>query len=208
MIKVFFVYTIVALLFLMLSLTAFKILKSQLYNLLFLRLFLIFEFILLCILYNEIINNIKIKKITPYAIFFFVAFCIYNFLKSPLTVFDFFPLVIECLFFTMVILYYFYETMRYNYAIPLYQLPSFWISVAFLIYFSGNFFLFLYSVNSGKDPTFRYQYTLIYSTITMLKNILLCTALIVNKNLIIHKDNTSILSNLDLGKFQPLNNQN
>ena len=90
----------------------------------------------------------------------------------------------------------------YNFTIPLYQLPSFWISVAFLIYFSGNFFLFLFSKVIENDPGFANQYTLIYSSITIIKNILLCTALIVNRNLIVTKDISSVIPNLSIENFE------
>jgi hypothetical protein len=96
--------------------------------------------------------------------------------------------------------------MRYNYATPLFELPSFWISVAFLIYFAGNFFLFLYSKSMMNQPGFNFQYILIYSTITIIKNLLLCTAIIINKNLVIAKESTLIPPNLNLDSFSPLNN--
>ena len=86
----------------------------------------------------------------------------------------------------------------YNFTIPLYQLPSFWISVAFLVYFSGNFFLFLFSKVIENEPGFADQYTLIYSSITIIKNIFLCIALIINKKTIIPKDNSLIIPNLSM----------
>ena len=68
---------------------------------------------------------------------------------------------------------------------PIYQKAIFWISVAFIINFSGNFFLFLYSRTSYKDEIFKNQFTIIYSSVTILKNILLCISVMVkesNKN--------------------------
>ena len=162
------------------------------------RFFLILEFLIICMFYKTIFNSLRIKKILTVLPIFFILFCLYNFLKSSKTEFDFAPLVIECLFFTVVILYYFYERIMYNFTTPLSQLPSFWISVAFLIYFSGNFFLFLFSKVIENDPGFADQYTIIYSSITIIKNILLCTALIVNKNLFVTKNLSSVIPNLNI----------
>jgi hypothetical protein len=65
---------------------------------------------------------------------------------------------------------------------PIYQRAIFWIAVAFIINFSGNFFLFLYSKNSFNDEVFKRQYTIIYTTVTLIKNILLCISIIIKEN--------------------------
>lgn len=205
--KVFFVYTIVSTIFISLSLLAQRYFDSFHFNVLCIRLFIALEFILICIFYRTVLNNPKVKNILIISAFFFLIFCIYNFVKSPI-VFDFMPLVVECLFLMIVVLYYFFETMRLNLSTPLFQTPTFWFSVAFLIYFSGNFFLFLFSKSMENEPGFRNQYYFIVSTITIIKNILFCTALFVNKNLIIQKSNTSIPSNLNLDNFESFSKQN
>ena len=166
------------------------------------RIFLVLEFILICFFYKTIFKSIRIKKTLTILPLLFIVFCLYNYIKSSKTEFDFAPLVTECLFFTVVILYYFYERIMYNFTIPLYQLPSFWISVAFLIYFSGNFFLFLFSKIIENEPGFADQYTLIYSSITIIKNIFLCIALLVNKNTVDYKDFSSEIPNLNVENFK------
>lgn len=201
-------YTAVLALFVSLSQLALRYFDSFYFFLLLIRLFLAFEFILICIFYRTVFKTTKIKNILIFAAFFFVIFCIYNFIQSPKAEFDFMPLVVECLFFTIAVLYYFYETMRNNFTTPLFQLPVFWISVAFLIFFSGNFFLFLFSKSMKGDLVFQSQYLIIVCTITIIKNILLCTAIIINKNLASYKNNTSIPSNLNLNNYEPFNNKN
>lgn len=201
--KVFFAYTIVATVFVSLSLLAIRYFNSYYFNLLSIRFFQALEFILICIFYRTVFKNPKVKNILIFSAFFFVAFCIYSFKKSPKLEFDFMPLVVECLFFTIVVLYYFYETMHLNFSTPLFQTPTFWFSVAFLIYFSGNFFLFLFSKSMENEPGFKNQYLFIVCTITIIKNILFCIAIFVNKNLITYKSNTSIPSNLNLDNFEP-----
>ena len=206
--KVFFVYTAVSVVFVSLSLMGQRYFNSYYFTFLSIRFFQALEFILICIFYTTIFKNPKVKNLLIVATFFFVAFCIYSFIKSPKLEFDFMPLVVECLFFTIVVLYYFYETMRLNFSTPLFQIPTFWFSVAFLIYFSGNFFLFLFSKSMENEPGFKNQYYFIVCTITIIKNILFCIAIIVNKNLIVHKNSTSIPSNLNLDNFEQFSKQN
>lgn len=58
---------------------------------------------------------------------------------------------------------------------PIYQSISFWICVGLFFYFTGNFF-FLVFVNSSADKNFVQQMKLIYSVVTISKNILLSVA--------------------------------
>jgi hypothetical protein len=95
--------------------------------------------------------------------------------------------------------------MQHNFTTPLYQLPSFWISVALLVYFSGNFFLFLYSKSMMGKSDFNKQYTFINSSITIIKNVLLGIAIIVNKNMMTQNEDRPIPSDLYLDNFKPFN---
>lgn len=203
--KVFFVYTIISVIFFIISYIASNFYSN--YTYVIISISLILQFIFLSILYFSIIRNSIIKKTIIIGVVSYVIFWIYNFSKSSTLEYDFTPLAIECLFFTFLIVYYFYEIMRYSLDIQLIQLPSFWISVAFLINFSGTFILFLFGKSLAEDPSFKSQYLIIVSTITIIKNILLCTAIIVNKNLIAPKNHSSLPSDLNLDSFKPFNNQ-
>lgn len=132
------------------------------------------EFTFLSIYFSLQIKKEIIKKVLRFSIAPFAIFCAYDFLTTTKPSFAFMPLVIECLFFLVIIIYSLYEKMLYNIEEPIFILSSFWISVGFIVYCSGNFFLFLYSKNSYNDINFRIQYSIIYSTVTILKNILLC----------------------------------
>ena len=87
---------------------------------------------------------------------------------------------------------------------PLFSTFIFWFAVAFLLNFSGNFLLFVYSETSNKDPDFKTNYTIIYSVVTIIKNILLCIAVTIKeaprKNI---DANNSILANTDPSIFNP-----
>ena len=87
---------------------------------------------------------------------------------------------------------------------PIYQRAIFWISVAFIVNFSGNFFLFLYSTNSYKDEAFKFQYAIIYATVTIIKNFLLCISIIIKESPDITSNPNSI--DVDLDTFHPIEN--
>ncbi|MBX2934993.1 MAG: hypothetical protein KF825_12180 [Ferruginibacter sp.] len=114
----------------------------------------------------------------------------------------FIPVSVEHVLLLIFILYYFFETIQNLTTEPVYQKAIFWISVAFIINSAGNFFLFLYSKNSFNDDTFKTQYTIIYSTVTILKNILLCISIPINES-----PKKSIIEetlNIDLDPFKPI----
>jgi hypothetical protein len=203
--KVFFVYTIVGVFLFIISYLASNFYPAYLN--ITISVSLILQFIFLSILYFNIIKNKKIKNLIISGAVLYVFFWIYNFSKSNPSEYDFTPLAIECIFFTFLIVYYFFEIMRYSLDIQLFQLPSFWISVAFLINFSGTFILFLFGKSLVEDPSFKTQFLIIVSTITIIKNILLCTAVIANKNLKAPKDHPALPSDLNLDNFQSFNNR-
>lgn len=140
------------------------------------RFYDVMEYTLLALYFSQNVRNPFIKKFVLYSIIPFIAFCLYDFLTSKEHSFAFLPLVIECLIMLLILIYIFYEKMQYTLLNPIYQTSFFWIAVAFIIYFAGNFFLFLYSKNSYQDEAFRRQYTIIYTTVTIAKDILLSIA--------------------------------
>ncbi|MBL0147081.1 MAG: hypothetical protein IPP48_16560 [Chitinophagaceae bacterium] len=137
------------------------------------------------------------KKIVLFAIIPFVLLSILDFTTSIKGTFSFVPLVVECLVILTYILYFFYEKMRSDIFTPAYQTRAFWIAVAFTLFCSGNFFLFLYSNNSVKDDLYKLQYTIIYSTFTILKNLFICIGLSI-------KEPTTVGSNIQHGKVDDI----
>ena len=208
-IKVFFVYKIITVLLLTFSVIINYKYLNIVYSNIVVSIWVVWEFVLLSIMYFYIIKSLLVKKLIVFSIFLFVPYWIYNFSKINLREFhfDFLTGAIESFFFIIVIIYYFYEIMQYNFTTPLFKLPNFWASVAFLLFFSGIFFLLLYSKTNFEKPVFKDQFLIITSIITIIKNILLCIALFANNSLVLNKDNNPIPSNLNLDTFQPLNNQ-
>ena len=205
--KVFFFYNLSFAFFLILSVSFGVFLKNYPLQLIINRIFLVIEFSFLCFFYYNILLLKWRKYIGIFCISAFTTFSIYDFYVTKAGEFNFIPLVVECMFFLTVIVLYFYEKIKYSITTPIYNSPTFWISVAFLIYFSGNFFLFLFSISMFKNMNFKMEYTIIYGTVTIFKNIFLCSAIWVNANREDEKDNNTPID-VDLGTFNPLPNQN
>jgi hypothetical protein len=178
--KVFFFYSILLITCLSFLLFFTFVLHSDSLTYIVMRFFIYIEFVSLGLFYyNNIVIGFK-KQILVFSSIAFFFYSFYDYFVSKSNKFSYYPLVIECFFFLIVIIYFFYEKMRYSVATPVYQSPSFWISVAFLIYFSGNFFQFLYSDPKYATPQFIDLLNIVYDIVTIIKDILLCIAVIVN----------------------------
>ncbi len=139
------------------------------------RIFNITEYSLLAFFFSFHIKSIVFSNALKLSTVVYTFFCIIDFYKMTKPSIGFYPLTIECLVFLSTILFFFSEKMRDAESLePLYETTIFWIATAFMFYFAGNFFLFLYSKNSYNTQGFRHNYTIIYSTVTIVKNILLC----------------------------------
>ena len=163
------------------------------------------EFIFLSIYFYHNITLPRKNTILLICISAFLLFCVVDYLYFGTKGINlaFGPLAIECLFFLLVILYYFYQRMKFVALIPIYKLSSFWISVAFLIYFSGTFLLFLASISMVHDDNFSIQYNVLYGTVAILKNLLIVVGLFVHR--FSKKDDLfeTIQPGIDLDSFQP-----
>ena len=201
--RVFFIFTFVLALFLILCLSSLYIIESYpLYEIMY-RTFIVLEYSLLAYYFTLIILNKKLNTIILVSIAGFALFSIFDYLKSDKFYLSFYPQLIECIMFLFIIVYVFYEKMKNDLTTPIYQLPVFWISIAFLIYFSGNFFLFLYSKNSIQNQEFKFWYHLIYGTVTIMKNLLLCIGIYQTKYIITPVTSSDQFANLDLDLFNP-----
>lgn len=204
--KVFFVYTLILFISIIIHLTFRYIIKSYPSFLIFNRFYLIAEFALISLFFIHNIIHLKIKKIIRLLIIPFLLFSLYDYLSSLDQEFTYYPLVMECLLFPLIIILFFYEKMKYSTKSPVYFSPAFWIAVAFLIFSTGNFFLFLFSKMLLQDLDHKFLYNNIYGFFTILKNILLCTAVVVAKYSALKKDEPANIDiNLEIEKFSPYN---
>jgi hypothetical protein len=155
------------------------------------------EYALLSYFFSLQIRNRIIRKALWFSTIPFALFCLFDFIRSSGPELPFGPLAVEYVMLLIFIIYFFFEVMDNTKSEPIYQKPVFWISSAFILNFSGNFFLFLYSKNSYSDnEVFQQHYTIIYGTITILKNILLCISAYQSEE-IPNTPNHSIDVNLD-----------
>ncbi len=143
-----------------------------------LRIYNVIEFVLISFTLIDNLESPAFKKLISYSTIAFTAFCIYDYISSKHGFIDFDPVVVECIVMLLFLIYFLYEKINNDDSELLHETRTFWIAVAFFIYFSGNFFLFLFSRTMTKDKSFMVQYTLIFSTIVIIKNLFILIALL------------------------------
>ena len=90
---------------------------------------------------------------------------------------------VETVLIISMCIFYFFDQLKQPNTYLIYTTIDFWIIIAFLIYLSGTFFLYLYADNMNKSAEFRRQYFLINSSFYILKNILLGIAMLMKSKL-------------------------
>ena len=154
--RVFFAYTLVFSLGIGLNYTFSFILKDRLAVTILLKTMLVLEFAFISLYYTVTLKNRNWKVLILITNLLFWGYCNRIFSNTPPDEFPRNVLAIECLFFIVVIVYDFFEKMQQHYVVePIYHNSSFWISVSFLIYFSGSVLLFIYFAILGKDRVFQ-----------------------------------------------------
>ena len=172
------------------------------------RVYNVIEYSLLAFLFFLYINKKVIRTVLLYSIIPYILFCIYDFIIAKEPTLAFFPLIVEYLVLLIFIIYFFFEVMQSSVVEPIYQKAIFWICVAFILNFSGNFFLLLASINSFNNDAFRDTFTIINGSVTILKNIFLCIAVVIKET----NNNNQFLKGFsidsDLDTCLPFKNQN
>lgn len=200
--RVFFIYTILITVLVITGFTILYFFESKEYYYLAARFYTVIEYSTLAYFFSLYIKKKLIKNLLLFSIVPYIVFCFYSYIKQKVPELPFIPVSIEHVLLLIFILYYFFETIQNLTTEPVYQKAIFWVSVAFIINSAGNFFLFLYSRISFNDEAFKDQYTIIYSTVTLLKNILLCISIPIKES-----PRKSILDeslNVDLDPFKPI----
>ena len=202
--KVFFIYTILIAILIIVGFSLLYIYKSRENYYLVVRVYNVIEYSLIAYFFSLYIRNKFIKNILLYSTIAYLIFCVYSFINAKVPEMPFIPLTVEHILLLIFIIYYFFEVMQETEVDPIYQRAIFWISVAFIINSAGNFFLFLYSQNSFNDEIFKKQYTLIYTTVTVIKNLLLCLSIVIKEK----KDTLppDSLFDIDLDALNPIKN--
>ncbi len=137
------------------------------------------EFVLVSLYLKSIIKSKIVRKLITYSIFIFLVLAIYDSTQTGSDSFDSLPTGLSCILILTMSIFYLFEQMREPDNLFLYSSPHFWIVVGIIIFFSGTFFVFIFSQNSLKDPNFEHSFNLINSSFGILKNLIFSIAFII-----------------------------
>ena len=178
-----------------LSITYFQ--NSRALYFVLLRLYIATEYLILVYFFALLAKNNSYKKIITFSIIPFWGYCIYNYITSDPQTFNNYPSLVEFSVLIFLIIYYFYEKMNIVSSIPLFKSISFWLCVGLFIYFTGNLFFLLF-ITSTKDKDIITQMFLIYSFVTITKNIILASAWFANERVSTDDDIIQLPENMKL----------
>ena len=150
---------------------------------LLLRAHLIIEYVIAAYFFFLIVKSKIIKFILIISIVPFFVFNLFDYIKNGSSLFGTIPTLIEFIVFIFIIIVYFFEKMKISpYSFSQYSI-HFWICVGLFVYFTGNFFYILLVENSKhSDQTIKNQLNIIYSSVTIAKNIILGLAFLNKEN--------------------------
>jgi hypothetical protein len=117
--------------------------------------------------------------------------------------FDSFTAGIENILIILLCIYYLAVHLKGNYNLSIYSTFDFWVIIAFLIYLSGTFFLYIMAQNMLNDRKFLIQYNIINAVFNILKDILLAIAMLMKPT-----DETKGRKATDLDKLLNFNLKN
>ena len=206
--KVFFVYAISQAIF---SVVCYIIIyySNSFSNYIFiLRVHLIVEYLIISLFLFNIFNNRVIKNIIILLLPFFILYNIIDFVEFGNSKFGSLPTLIEFIIFIVFIIFYFFERMRSNDYVFIYNKTHFWIFVGLFVYFSGNFFYILLIEYSKKYATsdIKNQLTIIYCIVTITKNLFLGFSLFASEEQVGEsRDEILYPKDLNLDTFTPNN---
>ncbi len=152
---------------------------------LILRVHLVIEYLIVGLFFHFIIKNKIIKALIIFTVLPFIFYTYFDYMKFGNKLFGTLPTLIEFIFFILIIIVYFFEKMKTISVASSFSLNSihFWISVGLFLYFTGNFFYFLFVENSKHaNQSLKDQLNIIYSSVTIIKNIILGLAFVNNQN--------------------------
>ena len=195
--KVFFIYTILLAFFSITSLFVLNVTQSKSTYLFLVRIYFAFEYAILVVFFSKILQSKSLKKIILFSIIPFWIYCIYNFFVSEHDTFNNYPALVEFAVFIFIIIFYFYEKMNTVSVIPLFKSISFWLCVGLFIYFTGNLFFLLLIPSTFAKESLK-QMFLIYSGVTITKNIILAAAWFANEKLQTDADIIQLPQNMKL----------
>jgi hypothetical protein len=155
--------------------------------------FTIAEYSFFCYFIYIVLPKTFIKRIVPLVWIGFVLLAIIDIIYiSKDNDFDSFAIGIESIIILLLCSYYLFVQIKGSNTLLIYSTFNFWVVIAFFIYFSGTFFLYLLTNKMLKDASFHKMYFIINISFNIIKNILLCVAMTMKLNDAVNKEKTMI----------------
>lgn len=146
------------------------------------RIFTIIEGALLSYFLLNVISSSIARLILKICTVLFIVYSIVDLIITSSDSFDSIPTVLECLILISFSVFYFYEQLNKPDSLFLYNTPTFWIVAGIILFFSGNFFVFIYAQSNSKSPEFKHTFDLINAILSFIENILFLIAFLIAKN--------------------------
>ena len=161
---------------LVLSKLSLKYLESELYSY---RLFTLVEYTIITFFIFQLIESYIFKRLIKTGTFIFIIVSILDIYTSSFTSFDSLPSGLESILVLSYCLFFVYEKMSssdfsFN--------GTIWITIGFILFFSGTFFLFILSQNNFKDSSFILTYGYIVAIFNIIKNLFITIGIISESN--------------------------
>ena len=161
---------------LVLSKLSLKYLESELYSF---RLFTIIEYSIITFFIFQLIESDLFKRLIKIGSIIFITVSILDIYTSSFISFDSLPSGIESILVLSYCLFFVYEKMTstdfsFN--------GTIWITIGFILFFSGTFFLFILSQNNFKDSSFILTYGYIVAIFNIIKNLFITIGIFSESN--------------------------
>lgn len=143
------------------------------------RLFTILEYTLLCYFLYSILTTRVLKRILVYLSISFYFVCFYDGLYSKSRTFDSLPSGYSALLLIFFSLFSLYELLRSADQSFVYERTKFWFTTAYIIYFSGTFFIFISAQGNFENPIYFSFFQSLNDFFTIARNIMFGLAFII-----------------------------
>ena len=143
------------------------------------RIFTIVEYCLLTVLLYKNIKSQGFKKVMLFISIIFVLYAFFDIFQGNSDSFDSYPSGLECILLIAYCIYFLFEKINEPDSLFLYNTPTFWVVVGLILYFSGTFFLYIYSQNNVGNESFQMTYKFVNSGFNILKLLLISVAFLV-----------------------------
>ena len=143
------------------------------------RVFTIFETIFFTLFFRTILPKLA-KQVFEILMVLFILFSLYDLKNSNISQFDSTSTAIECILFISFSIIYFYDRISKVDGF-VYDLPEFWVVFGIMIYFSGNFFIFIFAQNNLNENSFKKTFNTINALSSIIENAMFLVAFILAK---------------------------